>query len=247
VAVVRGSGTNSANWNFTQPLVSNFTTEDVNPAEHEARLVTSDGDIISRHINEFSPFTFGWGLNQVLILPLKLLGFTAKAVGPDVLLQWQYADAKDLAYTTIEYSTDGQRFGPLQRVAGTTALHYSYRHQQPGNGIHYYRLLMADKNGETTYSAVQVVQIGVNQSYITGLLQNPVQGTQAVVQGYSATAQTARVLLSDVQGRRLLAASYRVAQGSFSLPVSLLPVAKGNYYLQLLLNDGTSKTMKVVY
>jgi hypothetical protein len=183
----------------------------------------------------------------VLILPLKLLGFTAKAVGPDVLLQWQYADAKDLAYTTIEYSTDGQRFGPLQRVAGTTALHYSHRHQQPGNGIHYYRLLMADKNGETTYSAVQVVQIGVNQSYITGLLQNPVQGTQAVVQGYSATAQTARVLLSDVQGRRLLAASYRVAQGSFSLPVSLLPVAKGNYYLQFLLNDGTSKTMKVVY
>jgi len=241
VAVVRGSG---PNWNFTDPLNSAFSTEGSEP---EGRLVNTDGDISSRHIDAFSPFTFGWGLNQVLILPLKLLGFTAKATGPDVLLQWQFADAKDLAYTTIEHSTDGQRFGPLQRVAGTTAPHYSHTHLQPGSGVHYYRLLMADKNGETSFSAVQVVQIGVNQSYITGLLQNPVQGTQALVQGYSATAQTARVLLTDVQGRRLLAANYQLAQGSFSLPVSLLPVAKGNYYLQLMLNDGTSKTMKVVY
>lgn len=241
VAVVRGSG---ANWNVTDPLNSAFSTEGSEP---EGRLVNTDGDISSRHIDAFSPFTFGWGLNQVLILPLKLLGFTAKATGPDALLQWQYADAKDLAFTTIEYSTDGQRFRPLQRVAGTTALHYSHTHLQPGSGIHYYRLLMADKNGETSFSAVQVVQIGVNQSYITGLLQNPVQGAQAMVQGYSATAQPVRVLLTEVQGRRLLAATYQVAQGSFSLPVSLLPVAKGNYYLQLMLNDGTSKTMKVVY
>jgi hypothetical protein len=82
VAVVRGvsvpSAQNDYNWDFTASPDS--TAFNNNDPDMQARYYLNNGDVLSRLITQFSPFTLGWGFNA--ILPLRLLTFTARTPRP---------------------------------------------------------------------------------------------------------------------------------------------------------------------
>ncbi len=212
--------------------------------EPEARPYLSDGDLKTRVVSKFSPFSIGFGYAS--ILPVRLLGFTAALHGPDGLLHWTFADAKDLRHIEIEHSTDGRQFMRLALLAPNGGADYQYRHSDLAAGAHYYRLKMVEKDGRSSYSRVEMLLVNTNRTLITGLLQNPVQGGQAILKMYSASNQEAEARLLDLSGRLLLRQKFTLLQGYNQPFISLMPLPAGMYKMLIQTNDGMEKVLTVI-
>jgi hypothetical protein len=146
----------------------------------------------------------------------------------------------------VEHSTDGVRFQRLSMVTPAENITFRYIDKNLTSGIHYYRLKMVEKNGRFTYSRIEWIQLGTNQTIISGLLQNPVYGGQAVVKVYSATVQTADALVVDLSGRVMLSQSLTMQKGDNQVNISVLPLSQGAYFLKLRTKDGVEKVMPFI-
>lgn len=239
VAIVKGNG--GGVYNFTDPGTSGFVNMGTEP---EAIYYTINGDVRSRLISTFSPFTFGYGYNS--ILPIKLLTFTATLQNGSGLLHWKIADAKDLRQFEVEHSTDGQRFNRIGTVMPNGGLSFSYINKNLTTGIHYYRLRMVEKDGQASFSKTEIIQVGRQQTYITGLQQNPVIGGQAIVQVNSAVAQHAEAVLLDAIGRMLLRQKVQLMAGPNNVNLTVLPLPAGTYRILFRTQDGVEKVMPMM-
>jgi hypothetical protein len=195
-------------------------------------------------LSSFSPFTLGYGKNT--ILPLSLLTFTATLHGPDALLHWTLADAKDLKQFEVEHSNDGQVFTRLATVGHNGGTDYNYRHAGLQPGVHYYRLKMVEKDGNHGYSKVEVLMVNTNRTLITGLMQNPIQGGQAVLKIYSASNQDAEAVVLDMAGRMLLRQKLSLQTGYNQPSLSLLLLPSGMYKMLIRTRDGVEKVITVM-
>ena len=200
--------------------------------------------VYTEFLDAFSPFTIGFGDNRVL--PLSLLSFTATLHGPDALLHWTLADAKDLKQFVVEHSNDGQVFTRLATVGHNGSTDYNYRHAGLQPGVHYYRLKMVEKNGRSGYSKVEVLMVNTNRTLITGLMQNPIQGGRAVLKVYSATNQDAEAVVLDMAGRMLLRQKLSLQTGYNQPSLSLLLLPSGMYKMLIRTGDGVEKVLTVV-
>lgn len=242
VAVVRGSGSEpNLNWNFTAPdsLAFNQFTPPVQAIHH-----TVSGDVMSRLVTEFSPFTLGWGANT--ILPLRLLSFSGVLHGVDAHLNWTLADVDDLRHFEVEHSTNGQDFGQIATVFPNGTTTFTHHHRQLSKGVHYYRLLMVEKDGQTSYSQVVVLMVDAQKTIITGLIQNPVVGGQARIGVFSERNQQAEVVVMDLSGKMLLRQKVPLLTGYNEPVVSVLPLPAAMYKIKVQTQDGVSKTMSMV-
>jgi hypothetical protein len=202
----------------------------------------AEGFLWSDTIRTYSPFGIGWGSH--IILPLRLLSFSATLTNGDGLLQWALADDKDLNYIEVQHSTDGQRFTRLANLRRGEAIRYLHRRLPAG--AHYYRLLMVENSGKQSYSSTKVLQVGAPRTIITGLLQNPVQGTEALVGIYSTKAQSVDATVYDMSGRLLLRHKGTLAPGANTLRVPVLLLTQGLYRLQLRTADGVEAGWNVI-
>jgi hypothetical protein len=187
-------------------------------------------------------YTIGWAKDQLLVLPIRLLSFRALLQNADALLHWEVADAAEVQSFEVEYSTTGERFTKIATIpkGGTR---YSYRHTKLSPGMHYYRLHMISRDGSRAYSGIEVVQLGVQQTVIHGLHQNPVQGGRALLRVYSPIAQDAEAIVVDNLGRVLLRTRLAIPAGDNQVPMSVLPLSGGMYRLLLRTRDGVEKAM----
>lgn len=243
VAVARFSQTGPSDWSwgFTRP---DFQFNNTLQPFPESRSATDNGMVYSARLSTFSPFTIGFGSGT--ILPVTLLSFTAHAKQADALLQWEIADNKDLKGFDVEHSLNGQRFSVLTNMLPAQTTLYHYTHQNPGAGVHYYRLKIADKDGSFKYSKVEVVQFGTPITVIYGLIQNPVAGTEAKVKIFSATPQAAQAVIMDMSGRVVLQQKLTLANGENLLPVSVMLLPKGFYKMAISTQDGKKAVVNLV-
>ena len=230
------------NWEYAGD--GNGFDADPSMVEPEARPYNIDGELKSRVVSKFSPFSIGFGYAS--ILPLHLLTFTAALHGPDALLHFTLADAKDLKQFEVEHSTDGQRFQRLATIGYNGGADYHYRHANLPAGVHYYRLKMVEKDGSSSYSKVEVLMVNTNQTLITGLMHNPIQGGQAVVKLFSASNQDADVRLIDMAGRTLLRQKLLLQTGYNQPSISLMLLPAGMYKMLISTRDGVEKVMTAV-
>lgn len=212
--------------------------------EPEARPYNINGELKSRVVSKFSPFSIGFGYAS--ILPLHLLTFTAALHGPDALLHFTLADANNLKQFEVEHSTDGQRFNRLATIGYNGGTDYHYRHAKLPAGVHYYRLKMVEKDGRSSYSKVEVLMVNTNQTLITGLMHNPIQGGQAVVKLFSASNQDAEVRVIDMAGRTLLRQKLLLQTGYNQPSLSLMLLPSGMYKMLIRTRDGVEKVISVV-
>lgn len=190
-------------------------------------------------------FSLGWSDNNILVLPIRLLSFWALLQNTDALLNWEVADAAEVQSFEVEYSTNGERFTKIATIPKGGTM-YSYRHTKLAPGMHYYRLHMISKDGTRAYSAVELVQLGGEKTFIRGLHQNPVQGGRALIKVYSPTAQDAEAIVVDNLGRVLLRTRLAIPAGDNQVPLSVLPLSGGMYRLLLRTRDGVEKTLPFV-
>jgi autotransporter-associated beta strand protein len=229
VAVVKNFGTY---WDFTKTPV-NFN--DQGPL-YEARYYTTTGKIYTDVLNSFSPFTFGFDYNTILLLPVKLLSFTGQLVVADGRLNWKIDNARDLDGFELEYSTDGHSYKKLADVQASVSTTYSFLHKQLPAGANYYRLLVRDKKGKTYYSQVVLLNVGKLHTYLVGLTPTVVSELIPVV--YSPNKQTIHGIITDVLGRRILSNKAQLEPGSNQWRINTSTLARGMYFISLFTDDG---------
>lgn len=243
VWVVKGRQGGQA-WEFAAEY--NSTQLPIENAAPVTRGYKNAGFITSGLVNEFSNFTFGFSYNRSL--PVTLVKFTGADQLSDAVLDWNITGFDNLRQTKVQYSKDGSNFTDLSVInAIRPQYQFTYRHTNPGNGKHFYRIVLVDKAGKVIYSRTQLVQIGQMITYIDGILQNPVVGNRAIVLLQSAASQMVHVQLADLQGRILQNNKQQVVAGKSQVLVQLQAVAKGQYYLIVRTEDGVMKTLPVSF
>lgn len=101
-------------------------------------------------------------------LPVEFKSFTAKKAKNAVQLDWITANERNVAFFTVQHSTNGGDFKDLGRVGLSTSQEllkdYQYLHKNPSQGINYYRIQETDEKGNNTYSIIRTIDFNKNFS-----------------------------------------------------------------------------------
>lgn len=160
------------------------------------------------------------------VLPVTWLNFTAQLDGPAVQLQWQTASEQNSSEFTVEYSTDGSAWTPLasQPAAGNSSAIRTYHYTQanPAKGSNYYRIMLTDLDGATSYSTIK--NILFNEAAVFAVPVNPVVNGLLFVNLNSPEP----LALYSTDGRLI----WKKAFGAGTQTIDVSGYAKGIYFLQ---------------
>lgn len=135
----------------------------VSAGHYSSYAVKNDGTMWSWGWNVFGQLGDGTTTNRMtpvqipiicaIPLPIELLSFDATCVDRSIQLTWSTASETNNNYFTIERSTDGVSFTPIQTIEGagnsTQQLNYYYKDEPVQlNQLYYYRLKQTDFDGE---------------------------------------------------------------------------------------------------
>lgn len=99
---------------------------------------------------------FGW--DDAPALPVRLVSFSGKRVGTQLLLGWQTTFESNSDYFAVERSSDAKSFETLGRVASRgfsdSFQSYGFTDEAPTKGVNYYRLRQVDRDGKFEYSKI---------------------------------------------------------------------------------------------
>lgn len=157
------------------------------------------------NVNSFSGGTAALTAGSAVALPVRLLDFTA-VKNPDnksVLTRWEVVN-EDLGHYEVERSTDALRFQTAGKIMAAGSTVYTFDDVLPGSEYHvlYYRLKMADKSGNFTYSFTRKVRFDDKTGYTT-IAPNPATTTVSV-KNTNAGLNGREALITDVTGRLIL-------------------------------------------
>jgi hypothetical protein len=110
---------------------------------------------------------YSFTLNNIsggcIILPVKLISFTAEAIGKQSLLKWSMESEKYNEPYMIERSSDGLQFftiGTLQSQNSNGLSAYRFTDRTPLQGLNYYRIRYIDEKGLVRYTETRTVYFG---------------------------------------------------------------------------------------
>ncbi|HMJ48028.1 MAG TPA: hypothetical protein VK498_11910, partial [Ferruginibacter sp.] len=171
-------------------------------------------------------------VTYTLPIPVKLISFTGQETKYGNALSWETAQETNNAFFSIDHSLDGLSYSSIGKVAGagTTSMpqKYTFLHNAPSPGQHYYRLAQTDIDGKINYSPV----VALNQKKEISHLRvspNPVKD-RIVFPGFAPGKQSFMVF--DYFGKKIMQG---VLMGDLRIP-STLPA--GTYYLRVVQDDG---------
>ena len=166
------------------------------------------------------------------VLPVSLIGFTARQENNHTLLQWKTTSEVNNKGFEIQRSNDGINWNKVGFVNGavnsTVEKNYRFQDADPLPGKNFYRLVQYDLDGKTTYSSVVNVDIFKVGYYTLG--NNPGIG---IFRLSINSTNGATILVSDMTGKRLI--TKHIDAGIHQLDIS--KYAQGTYLL--LLQIGT--------
>lgn len=168
-------------------------------------------------------------------LPVTLTSFTGELTKQSfATLRWTTATEQNADYFGLERSADGVVFAEVGRVAAggdsNKPLVYSWPDPQPLDGLTYYRLRQADRDGTTRYSAVVTLAPALVRAVDVYPSPSAGQLVQVLLQGFAREALTLN--LADALGRPVVSQTLTPLSNyhQASLPTGL---AAGTYFLTL--------------
>lgn len=193
-----------------------------------------------------SGFTLDWVLTggaslNCIVLPITLIHFDAKNLTDKVELNWATASEFENDFFTIERSSDGLNFNPIEFIEGAgtthTTHHYHTFDQQPLAGQSYYRLKQTDINGMYTYS--ETVSINRHQK-MDELVVYPNPATEDLNLHFNvAYPQQVRCNITSTDGKQIQLLTTALEEGNQQLRLPLQFLESGLYFLTLELNNQT--------
>jgi len=183
-------------------------------------------------------------------LPVTLLNFTAARVKTGVQLNWQTAQEVNIASYIVERSTDGAAFTSIGTVAatGNSTIRQAYQYTDVdaaaiNSNTLYYRLKIADKDGNYSYSKIVSLQNeGSSKAFV--VYPNPAR-TSCMVQFTATAAKKYVIALTTADGKVIKRISVAATPGSNRVAVDVAGLPQATYLINVISDEG-SKTLKVV-
>jgi len=173
-------------------------------------------------------------VEAIEILPVELISFNANARDNQTLLEWQTASEENNRGFEIQKSKDGIAWDILEFVEGkgiTSVLNtYTATDKSPSQGSNYYRLKQLDFDGKFEYSKTVIADF--NRLDEVAIFPNPTKNQLTLINGageaiiYNALGQAVKHLTIDAN----------------QATIQLADLLNGQYYLQMLKEDGTIVT-----
>lgn len=152
----------------------NFTN--INSLLYRNGAITTGDTMTRQTCIYFKPFFSNW-----IVLPVKLLSFTAQPQANGIVLNWTTMDEQDIKNYTVQKSTDGKNWKNISSIMARGSLTNAYRIMDPekNNTVTYFRLQQVSLKGFNTYS--KIVMIGAAGSATNIFTHNTVFTTTITI------------------------------------------------------------------
>lgn len=234
----KGSSPEQTNWYVAGELQEDFTIASEAPYTWKTSWNSNGTDLWTIPMRTFSPFTFGFiGPN---ILPIRLLDFRALVhMGRHVKIDWEIALVGKASSFVLEYSSNGADFSKLAALS-IQAGKGTYMHQNPGGGMHYYRLQWTGQDGKVEYSNIKNAFLPGTLTHTQPIVTPNPFYNQLMVELSSAVAQLATFELMNFQGKVIYSSKRLIKAGLNSLRLQdFQGLPPGLYVFQVATLDGT--------
>lgn len=189
--------------------------------------------------------------NYISTLPVLVSGFSARAQGNKIAIDWTTSMENNSDRFEIKHSTNGIDFSPLAivRAKGNSSTRNSYKvwDNNPSTGTNYYQLSQYDIDGKANHYGIRTVQFNSNSVASVSIYPNPVNaGTIVSLSHY--TGEKIRLNLVNIYGKIVMQREIRTLNGQGSYPLALdrkLPA--GNYILHVEGDEGLKENLKVIF
>lgn len=183
---------------------------------------------------------FARGVTNASTLPVTGFQLTAQTNDNVVNLQWQTLSEINTSHFIAEKSVDGTNWNAIDSVAaaGYSSLQKNYHSNDYKAGyLNYYRIKQADKDGRFTYSNIIRVNVTAASAKV---YPNPFV-SQVQVDIIAAASQKAVVVITDMQGRKILSKSWNLTKGNNSYVITeVKQLPAGMYFIEVKGTDGTA-------
>ncbi|MFT4972710.1 MAG: hypothetical protein ACI9JY_001916 [Saprospiraceae bacterium] len=186
---------------------------------------------------------FGQRLSANSVLPIELIEFSAESLNQSVDLSWTTASEIGNDYFLIEKSTDGKDFFVIGKVyslgESNIEQYYFFEDKTPLLGENFYRLKQVDYSGESSYSAIRLVNLFSSHPEIQ-IYPNPA-AHQFTLEMNLPQDSPVDIQLKDVLGRPIKTLFYNKNQekGYQKFLFNIQDLAKGSYFIKININENT--------
>jgi SdrD B-like domain/Secretion system C-terminal sorting domain len=174
-----------------------------------------------------------FGFKPSIILPIKIISFTAQPKSNQVQLQWEVTEQINVATYEAETSTDGRAFSKIATIPANnnTSEGYATIHPYPVTGLNYYRIKSIEKDGSSGYSEIRKVLFGKVDGVV--IYPNPISTDLANLNlTYNMTGKTAVISILSMEGKLL--SQRRISSTSQIETVDVSKLANGSYILKIV-------------
>jgi hypothetical protein len=183
-------------------------------------------------------------VTKALRLPVELLSFTAeKQANNQVLLKWSTASEFNNAYFNVEWSTDMINFTSIGIVAGagnsSQVLNYQLLHENPAQGMNYYRLRQVNMDSSVSFSGIASVNIDLASAVVNSkssfiyVYPNPSQTGSYEVDYYSQKRKTAQLRVHNILGKLIYSDILQVNNGITHYDLNIVNIPAGIYFISV--------------
>lgn len=208
------------------------------------------GGAMTRHTCiYFKPFFADW-----IVLPVKLLSFTAQENLNGSLLNWSATNEENIKSYTVQKSVDGKTWKDVKTVSTATGTsnvnRYSVADLQKSAGVVYYRLKQTDTRGVSTYSKIIKIGTAATAEAVAGNITHNTVFTNAINMQINASASSEYLLeIYNSNGQRLIQRRLLIQNGANNTSLQVpAHTTSGMYLLTIKDNHGKllyrSKIMK---
>lgn len=176
-------------------------------------------------------------------LPVELVNFKTILQKNSVKLNWSTANEINNAGFNVEKSIDGERFKTIGfvKALGNATNQYEFVDENAANGKSlklFYRLKQVDKDGQFSYSKVEVVNLPIQKTYTLTSFENPVNTEIRLIIGANKET-TITISVANANGQIVSTRNITAKQGNNTINMPAANFAKGLYYVTA--TDGTTK------
>ena len=173
------------------------------------------------------------------VVPLVIKNYELRVKNGGVVNKWLTLNEINVSHFNIQRSSNGIEFYTIQQTTAKNNAYneYSITDAQPLNGTSYYRIEAVDKDGKTTYSKTEKIQLKINKEQLT-IFPNP--ATNIVNIRFTDIRQ---VYITDVTGRLLLS---KQLGGVSNTQLNISSIGKGIFFVRVTDSKGNAQTGKLV-
>ncbi len=174
-------------------------------------------------------------INQLTVLPLELVSFTATKSKNSSLLAWKTATEKDVSHFDVERSRDGSVFktiGTVKAVGNSVdEQKYTLTDDATWNGVNYYRLKAVDIDGKFKYSSVQTLLF--SKPITAKAYPNPMKDNLSLEINVDRNAGEVFIELFDAVGKQVYQKKIQTDKDDLNLTVPTGDLPVGAYLIRL--------------